>query len=276
MSRFLLLCVAFLAFSCTFVSVCGDEDDEHCNNDNWRHCIGRTGHCRCFQSPNKHRNTVEQRVLQEIITLSLALQFEEVSPFLDPNIVLTVPGFNAVFTGIPTVISYLTLANPNIADMYSVLSEEATLVLQEGTVVIEQTHSIYNNVQTGVTFPADILTIFNFTDKHQIISWDIRPDTLLFATMLGSTVDLNITAVCVRIQAECTGALQQYATVQDCIEFMESIPTYTVPGVPEPVGNSVACRSIHEVLARVNPQIHCMHTGTQKISPDTTPCQNFS
>ena len=76
---------------------------------------------------------------------------------------------------------------------------------------------------------------------------------------LFSHLNLNVTSLCTQIQSECAGANQQYADQAACETFLNSIPL-VLPG-SFAAGNSVTCRSFHELLARSAPHIHCRHVG---------------
>lgn len=63
---------------------------------------------------------------------------------------------------------------------------------------------------------------------------------------------------CNAIDAACTGAVQQYDSVQNCLD---SCPHFIV-GVPGATTfNTLACRMSHTEEAKTDPAAHCVHAG---------------
>jgi hypothetical protein len=67
-----------------------------------------------------------------------------------------------------------------------------------------------------------------------------------------------INSICANQNNICTGNNTQYASVADCVAFMNTIDFGTTDRY---WANSVQCRSIHLSLANVRPAYHCPHVG---------------
>ncbi|KAK4497198.1 hypothetical protein PRZ48_011648 [Zasmidium cellare] len=65
-------------------------------------------------------------------------------------------------------------------------------------------------------------------------------------------------ALCPVIQQRCTGADQQFSTVQDCTQQLSAKP---FGNFDEAWGDNIACRTIHIILTMVRPDVHCPHVG---------------
>ena len=140
-------------------------------------------------------------------------------------------------------------------------------------IVFTQPFSAKNNVVCGqvdigsVPFTTNILSAnfthyfcFAFTDGYQIIGAEIN------FRHLGTESDLPLAtpsiyiaaALCPKIQADCTGANQQYASVAACEAYVGGLPV-----VSWDKGNqaNVPCIELHQILIEVFPDIHCPHVG---------------
>ena len=72
--------------------------------------------------------------------------------------------------------------------------------------------------------------------------------------------------ICSIHQLFCTGENAQYASVAECVQFLNTLPgTCTNSSVK---GNTVGCRALHGVFTSVNPWYHCPHMGK-----NATPCE---
>jgi hypothetical protein len=71
-------------------------------------------------------------------------------------------------------------------------------------------------------------------------------------------------ALCPEIQKACTGANQQYDSEADCTAKLGEKP---FGSFDEAWGDNVVCRTIHLVLTRVRPEVHCPHVGPLGGSP---------
>ncbi|KAB5528939.1 hypothetical protein GE09DRAFT_1253082 [Coniochaeta sp. 2T2.1] len=67
-----------------------------------------------------------------------------------------------------------------------------------------------------------------------------------------------IKQLCPVIQQECVGPNQEYDSVDDCVGFMSG---RAFGNFDEVWGDNVVCRSLHTILARLRPTVHCPHVG---------------
>jgi hypothetical protein len=74
----------------------------------------------------------------------------------------------------------------------------------------------------------------------------------------GSGTALNCQAYCTAIIARCSGAVAQYATMQNCVDSCSAFQVGTAGAM---MGNTLACRVTHVDLAMANPTAHCEHAG---------------
>ncbi len=68
----------------------------------------------------------------------------------------------------------------------------------------------------------------------------------------------DCTSFCQLETTECTGALQQYDTVAQCMDVCGALDKGTAD---DESGNTVACRKYHSYNALLDPNTHCPHTG---------------
>lgn len=71
-------------------------------------------------------------------------------------------------------------------------------------------------------------------------------------------------ALCPVIQDRCTGANQQYDNVVACVFELETKP---FGSFDEAWGDNIACRTIHLILTKLRPDVHCPHVGPKGGSP---------
>jgi len=193
-----------------------------------------------------------------------------------PQVVVTVPYFGISFTGAGVNVAYLYLGDPDISDIYVILQSDVTLMLQQGFQVFARLNLTYQNLHTEVIWSTTNLWVFTFAPNHTVVEEDIYIDSLGTEDILyaGGSLNLNTTILCQDIMHDCVGDNLQYdGQVPVCVEFMNTLTVEVFGQVA--TGNTLFCRSWHEVLARSDPNVHCEHTGPLKINPVVTPCNNF-
>ena len=77
---------------------------------------------------------------------------------------------------------------------------------------------------------------------------------------------------CRTIIAACTGANNQYLSMQTCTSSCMSYPLGTTG---DQSGNSLACRAYHAMLAQTDPTTHCVHAGPSGGGACGDPCDGF-
>ena len=73
--------------------------------------------------------------------------------------------------------------------------------------------------------------------------------------------------VCLLAQVACPGDLFPYSSLQDCENFMSSIPMSCNDGEHMLQGNTTYCRFLHATAATIAPLVHCQH-----VAIDSTFC----
>jgi len=262
----------------SFRSLHGDDDD--CE---WEVCLNKT----FFEQPVcpgcawpclRDSLTVHEAIVIEFHRLNFEGKFAEMVGLLDPAIELRVPGFGVVLHGVQEVAGYLILSDPNVSDSYIILQSELRNLIQQRFEIMTELHQVFQSAQDPsiVINPYETWRI-EFSNRRLISNWTLGVDSQLISSSLGGSLDQNITSVCTNIQQDCQAGNQQYASVQDCINFMVSIPFVGPNGFSDIFAQySFLCRSFHELLARSLPDIHCHHVGPNTVvSPFVTPCGNW-
>jgi len=297
---FRYLCIAFLV-SCSLSLCSGQEggDDggwgdggeggwfhNFCNlTTAWQRCVNHTFPCPCYaeacpQNPGydipEVSQTIEKAIVLEYNRILIERTYQDAWFFFAPNIQVNVPYFDISFSGAGVNVAYLYLGDPTISDTYVILNSQIDLMLQQGLTVFARINITYQNLHTEVIWSTTNLWVFTFAENHTVIQEDIYIDSLgtydiLYAT---GTLNLNTTILCEDIMRDCVGANLQYGgSVATCETFMNTLTVEVIGQVA--TGDTLFCRSWHEVLARSDPNVHCEHTGPLKINPIVTPCNNF-
>jgi len=251
----------------------------------WKQCVNHTFPCPCyaFECPqNVGQNipgeslTIEKAMVLEYNRILVERTYQDAWFLFSPNIQVNVPYFDISFTGAGLNVAYLYLGDPSVSDTYVILSSEITLLLQQGLDVFARLNITYQNLHSEVIWSTTNLWVFKFAPNHTIIQEDIYIDSVGTLDILYSTGSLNLdpTTLCQSIMNDCTGANLQYGgSVSACALFMSGLTVEVFGQVAN--GNTIFCRSWHEVLARSDPNVHCEHTGPLKINPIDTPCNDF-
>lgn len=248
-------------------------------------CINHTAPCPCY-APACPQNigtnipdeslTIEKAIVLEYNRILIERTYQDAWHIFAPDVLVTVPYFDISFAGASANVAYLYLGDPDISDEYVIIQSDVVLMLQQGLQVFAQINITYQNLHTLVFWTTTNLWVFKFAANHTVIEENIYIDSVgtidnLLAT---GTLNLDTTILCQDIQADCTGANLQYGgSVSTCVDFMNTLTVEVFGQVAN--GNTVFCRSWHEVLARSDPGLHCEHTGPLKINPTLTPCNDF-
>ena len=135
----------------------------------------------------------------------------------------------------------------------------------------------FNATTFGLLIPVTIDTFITWNSAGQITQYDATfrwfgflLDTVI--TVAGGRINATsfeqarafvgstlASTLCQTHTTFCTGANQQYASAAECFAFLtQSIPF----GQAYALGrNTLLCRSVHEQMARIRPQVHCPHIG---------------
>lgn len=80
------------------------------------------------------------------------------------------------------------------------------------------------------------------------------------------------TDYCNTIQSACTGSLQQYFSLQACLDSCKTLPPGTAADAS---GNTIGCRAYHAGAAVSVPNPHCYHAGPGGAGVCGTDCDGF-
>uniref|UniRef100_A0A7S2MWZ0 Uncharacterized protein n=1 Tax=Haptolina brevifila TaxID=156173 RepID=A0A7S2MWZ0_9EUKA len=79
----------------------------------------------------------------------------------------------------------------------------------------------------------------------------------------------NVWDLCQLIQSRCYHKNQQFASVNECMDYMKLRPDHKLGYCPIFAGDTKACRFMHSILAQdiLDPDVHCWHMGPQMADP---------
>lgn len=77
---------------------------------------------------------------------------------------------------------------------------------------------------------------------------------------------------CASIEASCTGANDQFSSLENCMDTCAAFPVGTSADVS---GNTLGCRTYHSGAAVGDPATHCPHAGPFGDGACGTPCESF-
>jgi len=243
-------------------------------DDSWKQCIGNTNPCvklGCWAWPAFPRNTPQKEVIKEFANILVEKRYSDAAPYLDLEATVNVPAFGISLHGIDKFIGYLALGDEDVSDLYRIVNTTIVDAVQEGTTVYAKALQYLEVVTTGAIFSPDTVWEFEFTPIRQIDTWTIHIDSLAISSQLLPQLDLNPLTLCPDVQQSCTGTNQQFANVTECITAFSQIRLFDGPANLY-FGNHLGCHSFHSLLAKSEPDTHCLHVGMSVISPLVTPC----
>jgi hypothetical protein len=100
-----------------------------------------------------------------------------------------------------------------------------------------------------------------FDKDYKLCGYDgqIRNLGLTFDQYTEEEHQANIHTLCEGVQLYCNGTLQQYASVDACIQFLSTnVPYDSYDNADQ---GTVTCRLIHIIFAPLLPSVHCTHVG---------------
>ena len=116
------------------------------------------------------------------------------------------------------------------------------------------------------------VAFWRFDDSGKVLKYHAWIPNLQAWTAAATGQDLGNFAIqtlaktilCPTIQKQCSGSNQQYSNVLDCVAQLELKP---FGSFDEAWGDNIACRTIHLILTKVRPEVHCPHVGPKGGSP---------
>jgi hypothetical protein len=108
-----------------------------------------------------------------------------------------------------------------------------------------------------------------FEPCSDLIKFDYVVNDPLALALIGQVTAATPEAACAAAMSRCTGDLQPYGSMQECVDFMAALDASSVPhrACPYPVSaNTTTCRNYHASNAFIDPDIHCQHTQVDSMT----------
>jgi hypothetical protein len=151
---------------------------------------------------------------------------------------------------------------------YEIIQFAAVGNIAAATTRVNFTFPAFNNI----SLPVVINTWMTWNSAGEMTQYDVvfKWFGSLFQTLILSlggspaeatakTVDKIAKSICNSHSNYCGGSNQQYDSWNDCYHFMTK--EIRVGQSFELGGNTLMCRSVHELMVRYRPQLHCDHIG---------------
>jgi hypothetical protein len=205
---------------------------------------------------------------------NITLQQDTAASYLVPDSAVAVSGVG-LFPGEAEFLEYAALTNPSLNGERLVVLNRTVLnytwntpdELFLNTLDYWQINDDRGNeveVVSGVS--QETLTFVPCSTKVLLDSTTLAPTvTDAFQNDIFSAVTPS--QVCLLAQVACPGDLFPYSSLQDCENFMSSIPMSCNDGEHMLQGNTTYCRFLHATAATIAPLVHCPH-----VAIDSTFC----
>jgi len=173
------------------------------------------------------------------------------------------------YVGVKEILDYMSLIDPSIAEIIRYYSMNPVFVVADVVnrtvgAMVEQTFYSYATAQN---YTALGYNFFKFDCNNKVTLMISTSDSLIYTQARVPPIsDHNYTRICggsstlSGIQGACTGSNQVYASVDECVAYLKTVPVEN-PQAPFGFGNSVGCRDWHLGLARADPLVHCPHVS---------------
>ena len=183
-------------------------------------------------------------------------------------------GHLGCFLGILSFLGYTSILNYTETE-FAINTENITRFEYVTSVTRRRTMMYINwdifNIQTDTLCHIKMTVTFGFNCTNFINYYGVQVDTGdSKECQLPVVSDCNATRICLGgvntggvksvrgVMEVCQGENQVYATAEDCIGFIESLPCH---GPQFAYGNTTECRDWHKILSAPHPEIHCVHTS---------------
>jgi hypothetical protein len=216
------------------------------------------GYCETFND--------QTQVVDNIVFNWLVKNYYDIAQYYTDDILFAANVEAFEYIGLPTVIAYFFLGDPDVSDAFETLNTTLLYTMSSGNVVL----AAYNMTIRSLQLPEGQNIYWDtqiqqtrFNEYNKIYEHRIFVDGAKVLAFYPSIQNPNITKTCTTIQEYCVGPLEQYPTFEACVSFMESIPLLKGYFAQSVAANEVGCREFHSNLlyAPGAPPIHCTHTG---------------
>eukprot|EP00466_Bigelowiella_natans_P016928 jgi/Bigna1/90432/estExt_fgenesh1_pg.C_700065 len=181
------------------------------------------------------------------------------------------------YVGSSSIGAYRAIPHPSVSDIGSNAFLEANITYHISTARMQvQTKRIERWKHLGMV-PNEVFWKLDFifypcstARKLEVLSF---PESTGRAFLDSAKVNGTIERMCNTIMQECRGEHQQYNSIQDCENYLKSLPDvdpicvskFNSPFAAQ--GSSLLCKYLHHFMAKFEPQLHCYHAG--KGFPDS-------
>jgi hypothetical protein len=151
---------------------------------------------------------------------------------------------------------------------YEVIQFAAVQNIASATTRVNFTFPAFNNI----SLPVVINTWMTWNSAREMTQYDVVFKWFgnLFQTLIlslggsfeeasGKTVDKIATSICNSHARHCSGKNAQYDSWEDCYSFLTK--GIRVGQSFELGSNTLMCRSVHELMVKYRPEVHCSHIG---------------
>ncbi|MCJ1477014.1 hypothetical protein MMC13_005685 [Lambiella insularis] len=156
---------------------------------------------------------------------------------------------------------YDTWTNAKVVSFTSGCPEVASSVVYGTTTGVNPNASTYGQIVTTIKQVA----FWRFDDEGAVLYYDAwLPNLNDYTTLLYGAApypqyeEAVIRNLCTEAQGLCTGSNTQYDDTDTCVSTLSAKP---FGEWDELWGDNVVCRSLHILLARLRPVVHCPHVG---------------
>lgn len=104
-------------------------------------------------------------------------------------------------------------------------------------------------------------------DDRVLVDYSVNDPDILPLYLAGHQT--SPADVCAKVFARCTGGLNPYASLDECVAFMEALDASVDPTTACPYAlssNTTQCRDYHVDNAWADPNVHCPHTAVDSMT----------
>eukprot|EP00890_Picochlorum_soloecismus_P006647 jgi/Picsp_1/807/NSC_04296-R1_atp-binding cassette sub-family g member 1 len=204
----------------------------------------------------------------------ISLQQKTIATYLVPESSIEVSGVG-LFPGEAEVLEYSTLTNPSLnGERFVILNKTVVNYTWANPDELFMYTEDYWQINDD---KGNLKDIVKGTSQETLTFVPCSTKILLDSTTLDSSVaeafekdifsGVSPDQVCLLAQLACPGDLFPYATLQDCQDFLSSIPMSCNDDQHMLQGNTTYCRFLHATAATIAPLVHCQH-----VAIDSTFC----
>lgn len=226
--------------------------------------------------------TAQENAIHLMNQYNLNRNYGALATLMAPDVIMSVNAYAQEYIGIPIVVAYYALGDPDISDTFELMSSVITSRGSSGNIAWQgnfQTIRSLHLPEGQNTFQDNHIWEVRFNQYNLMSHIYYRVNTALTFAYFPQVAAPNITELCDHIMNVCTEEWQVYDSHESCDDFMHSIPLILGPFAQSVGTNDAGCRAFHSVLATTLPSVHCIHASPwMSFLPDgnvnfvDTPC----